>query len=107
MPLKELLSDNAGGQIRGRLSAKSVREKSGKIYFQVLHGLDNVLDRLVHTLSAGTYARCLFLLDPALNLGFDSFQVLSMSFKLQAMLFFHMVDDIGIDLLDKFIGLGH
>jgi len=59
----------------------------------------------VHTLTAGAYFRSSFLLNLALNLGFDFFQVLSVFFKLQAMLFFHVFDGIGIDLLDEFIGL--
>jgi len=41
-----------------------------------------------------------------MNLGFDFFQVLSVFFKLNAMLFFHVVYDIGINLLDEFISLG-
>ena len=74
--------------------------KSGKIFCQIPHGLHNILDRLMHALGAGV---C-FLLDLALNLGLDFFQVLSMFFKLQAMLFLHVFDGIGINLLDEFIG---
>ena len=39
----------------------------------------------MHTLSAGAHFRCSGLLDFALNLGFNLFQVLSVYFKLQAM----------------------
>jgi hypothetical protein len=38
--------------------------------------------------------------------GFDLFHVLSVFFKLDAMLFFHVFDCIGIILLDELIGLG-
>jgi hypothetical protein len=59
----------------------------------------------VHAIGAGAYFRCSFLLDLAMNLGFDLFQGLSVFFKLDAMLFFYIFDDIGINLLDEFIGL--
>ena len=41
-----------------------------------------------------------------MNFGFDLFQVLSVFFNLDAMIFFHVFDSIGINLSDEFIGLG-
>jgi len=73
---------------------------------EIRHGLHNILDRLVYALGAGAYLRCSFLLDLAVKLGFDLFQVLSVFFKLDAMLFFHIFDGIGINLLDEFISIG-
>jgi hypothetical protein len=40
-----------------------------------------------------------------MNLGFDLFKVLKVFFKLDAMLFLHVFDGIGINLSDEFIGL--
>ena len=59
----------------------------------------------MHTLGTGAYLQCFFLLDLAMNFGFDLFQVLSVFFKLQTMLFLHVVDDIGINLLDEVFSL--
>ena len=60
----------------------------------------------MHAIGAGAYFRGSFLLNLLLNLGFDFLFFLSVFFKLDAMLFFHVFDGIGIYLLDEFIGLG-
>jgi len=59
----------------------------------------------VYTLGAGTDFRISLLPGLAINFGFDIFQVLGVHFKLQAVLFFHLLDGISIYLSDEFIGL--
>ncbi len=58
----------------------------------------------MNTFRAEACFRCFFLIDPILNFGFDFFKFLSMYFKLQPMLFFQLVEDIGVDSLGEFIG---
>jgi hypothetical protein len=78
-----------------------------KVLFEIVHGLHDIQDRRVHPLSAGVSVRCVFPVDFGLNLGFDPMKVLSMFFKLQAMLFPHVLDGFGMNLSEKFIRLGH
>ena len=46
-----------------------------------------------------------FVPDLVLNLRLEFFQALSLLFKLSSLLFFHVFDDLGINLLEEFIGL--
>jgi hypothetical protein len=78
-----------------------------EVFFEVVHGLDDIQERLVHPLGAGVFLRCGFLVDIGLSLGFDPMKVLRMFFQLQAMLFAHVLDGLGINLSKEIIGLGH
>ncbi len=76
-----------------------------QIACQRLHCLHHVIHRLVHPLTIGNAPWSSLLLELVLNLGFESSQALGVCFKLGTLLFFHVFDDFGVNLLQEFIGL--